>query len=88
MESLTSATNNDFSNSSNKLVITGNAKEPIEVSRHGIIVRFDISSEQEEADVIMVHQMVHAMEDNADAIIRVVADDTDVFYSFAICICC
>ncbi len=63
-----------------KLVITGHYKTPTEISHHGIVIpRRDMDTTQEEADTIMVHQVLLIADENPDAGISVLSDDTDVF---------
>ncbi len=62
-----------------KLVITGQDKTPVEISNGGVIInRRDMDTTQEEADTIIVQQLLMASRERA-AGITVLSDDTDVF---------
>ena len=61
-----------------KLVVTGSDLLPIEITKKKTSKRFDLLMHHEEADVIMVQQMVKLAYSEAKAI-SVVSDDTDVF---------
>ena len=53
---------------------------PIEISEGGVVVsRADLATSHEEADNIIVQQVLSCAAENAESIIIVVADDTDVF---------
>ncbi len=61
-----------------KLVITGQSGIPIEISHSGIVIhRNDIANTHEEADNIMIQQVLMLSEDGKS--ISVIADDTDVY---------
>ena len=63
-----------------KLVITGKDPTPVQVWINGTVQRQDLRTHHEEADVIIIHHLVHiasAASDDAD--IKVICDDTDVF---------
>ena len=61
-----------------KLVITGQSGMPIEISHGGVTIqRHDIATTHEEADNIIVQQVMMLAEN--DKPITVVADDTDVY---------
>ena len=65
-----------------KLVVTGHNTIPIEINLGCIIERHDLESNQEEADVIIIHQLlsiVHEGKRGKSKNIRVLSDDTDVF---------
>ncbi len=62
-----------------KLVITGQDKTPIEISNGGtVIYRRDLDTVQEEADTILVQQMLRVAKETTNGI-TVLSDDTDVF---------
>jgi hypothetical protein len=61
-----------------RLVITGAEPIPIEVTNGQILARTDLKTTHEEADVIMVNQMLHLAHSRSNPI-RVICDDTDVF---------
>ncbi len=60
-----------------KLVITGQNEVPVEVHKGVVINRRDLKTSQEEADMIMIHQICELA--NNVHCITVVCDDTDVF---------
>ena len=63
-----------------KLVITGQDPTPVQVWNNGTIKREDLTTNHEEADVIIVHHLVRiASGASDDSYIKVVCDDTDVF---------
>ena len=63
-----------------KLVITGADLVPIEISNGGVVIsRADLKTSHEEADNIIVQQVLSCAAENAESKITVVADDTDVF---------
>ena len=63
-----------------KLVVTGQDPVPVEISHGMIIHRADMRNTQEEADVIMIHQLLCIIDSaTEDTNITVISDDTDVF---------
>ena len=53
---------------------------PIEISEGGVVIsRADLATSHEEADNIIVQQVLSCAAENAESKIIVVADDTDVF---------
>ena len=62
----------------NRLVLTGQDPTPIEVFDGKVTLRHDLRTTHEEADVVIVQQMVHIALTGAPSI-RVISDDTDVF---------
>lgn len=62
----------------NRLIITGPCPTPDEVCMGIHIQRHDMTITHEEADVIMVNQVISAAREGSE-IIHVVCDDTDVF---------
>ncbi|KAG1683284.1 Poly [ADP-ribose] polymerase 4 [Nymphon striatum] len=63
-----------------KLVVTGADPVPIEISEGGVVIsRADLSTSHEEADNVIVQQVLSCAAENAESKITVVADDTDVF---------
>ena len=63
-----------------KLVVTGADPVPIEVSEGGVVIsRADLATSHEEADNIIVQQVLSCAAENAKSKVTVVADDTDVF---------
>ena len=63
-----------------KLVITGKDPTPVQVWINGTVQRQDLRTHHEEADVIIIHHLVHiASAASDDAHIKVICDDTDVF---------
>ena len=64
-----------------KLVITGQDPTPVQVWNNGTIQREDLKTNHEEADVIIVHHLGRiASGASDDSYIKVVCDDTDVFF--------
>ena len=62
-----------------KLVVTGRDPIPVEIHK-GLVIRCcDLKTMQEEADVIMIKQIIAISEELDGAGIRVMCDDTDVF---------
>ena len=61
------------------LVVTGRDPIPVEINKGVVIRRCDLKTMQEEADVIMIQQMIAISEELDGAGIRVMCDDTDVF---------
>ena len=62
-----------------KLVITSQDKTPVEISNGGVIInRSDMDTTHEEADVVLVQQMLTVSRENPAGIV-VVSYDTDVF---------
>lgn len=62
----------------NVLVVTASEPTPIQISNEYVEERQDLRTTHEEADVIIVQQVVHLAGIGRDSI-RVIADDTDVF---------
>ncbi|KAG1677170.1 hypothetical protein GQR58_013974 [Nymphon striatum] len=63
-----------------KLVVTGADPVPIEISEGGVVIsRADLSTSHEEADNVIIQQVLSCAAENAESKITVVADDTDVF---------
>ena len=63
-----------------KLVVTGADRVPIEISEGGVVIsRADLATSHEEADNVIVKQVLSCASENAESKITVVADDTDVF---------
>ena len=62
-----------------KPVVTGREPVPVEINRGLVIRRCDLKTVQEEADVIMIQQMIAISEELDGAGIQVMRDDTDVF---------
>ena len=60
------------------LVITGFAPEPLDMCNGEVITRNDLTTRHEEADTIMVQQMVHLASQGRETI-YIICDDTDVF---------
>ena len=65
--------------SRNKLVITSSSRTPTEIYKAVVTERQDISTSHEEADNIIVQQVVLCAKSQCDTIQLVVADDIDVF---------
>ena len=62
-----------------KLVVTGRDPVPVEISHGMIILRYDLRNAHEEADVIIIHQMLSIVESSMNDInISVISDDTDI----------
>ena len=62
-----------------KLLITGQSRTPTEIGKGGVVIlRRDLDTTHEEADIIIVQQMLLAAKENPTAI-TVISDDTDVF---------
>ena len=62
-----------------KLVVTGREPVTVEINKGLVIRRCDLKTVQEEADIIMIQQMIAISEELDGAGIRVMCDDTDVF---------
>ena len=63
-----------------KQVITGKDPTPVQVWINGTVQRQDLKTHHEEADVIIIHHLVHiASAASDDAHIKVICDDTAVF---------
>lgn len=63
-----------------KLVVTGQDPVPIEISEGGVVIsRADLATSHEEADIIIVQQVLSCVAENSESNITIVADDTDVF---------
>ena len=63
-----------------KLVVTGAGPVPNEISEGGVVMsRADLATSHEEADNVIVQQVLSCAVKNAESKITVVADDTDVF---------
>ena len=70
---------NQLPNNGPRFVITGPEPTPFELRAGEIYERTDLRTTHEEADVIIVQQVVHlAVNENKESI-RIIADDTDVF---------
>ena len=61
-----------------KLVVTGETESPIVIHKSVTIERVDLKTTHEEADHILVHQMVATAQGNQKGV-QVVSDDTEVF---------
>ena len=61
------------------LIVTGQGPCPIEVKMEDIRCRHDMTTYQEEADIIIVSQILKISSEASDPCITVVSDDTDVF---------
>jgi len=61
-----------------KLILTGPNPIPMEIAEYQVVERPDLRTTHEEADVIMVQQMVLLASSGVPSI-RVISDDTDVF---------
>lgn len=70
-------------NMSNKLVITGSQDVPIQVIHSVENQRPDLTSRHEEADIIMVQQVICSVTQSECNHVRVISDDTDVFVLLA-----
>ena len=69
-----------LASTNHKLVVTGRDPVPIEISHGMTINREDLRNAHEEADVIIIHQMLSIVESSTtDIKISVMSDDTDVF---------
>jgi hypothetical protein len=64
-----------------KLVLAGRDPMPVEIASGKAFVRDDLGTTHEEADVIMVYQVLHLVS-SGKCNIRVLCDDTDVFVVF------
>ena len=66
--------------SENKLIVTGmNPSEPpFQIYQNNVTILGHLQNLHEEADVIMIHQLLHASEQSSEPI-TIVCDDTDVF---------
>ena len=60
-----------------RIAVSGRGPVPIELFRGYQFHRADLRTTHEEADVTMVHQVLHL--ENGAQTIKVVSDDTDVF---------
>ena len=63
---------------SHRLVVTSQDPTPFEVNQGVILQRHDMRNRHEEADVIIVNQVVHLANDGMSSL-KVISDDTDVF---------
>ena len=66
-------------NMSHTLVVTGRSHVPEQVLRGEVTNRPDIRSTHEEADIMLVQQVVHAVQNCDSRSVKVISDDTDVF---------
>jgi len=66
------------------LVVTGRDQVSTEINKSIVISRRDLETSQEEADVIIVQQMVAITEEHGGDGIRVLCDDTDVFVFYSL----
>ena len=78
VENMTNLSTAPSTTSMNKLVVTGEQPEPIEVYRDIVYSRSDMMTTHEEADVIVVQQAMKAVS-NGYQEVKVLSDDTDVF---------
>ena len=63
-----------------KLVVTGADPVPIKISEGGVVISWaDLATSHEEADNVIVLQVLSCAVENAESKITVVADDIDVF---------
>ena len=64
-----------------KLVVTGPDPVPVEISYGISIHRTDLRNTQEEADVIIIHQLLCILDSTGEGndSVNVISDDTDVF---------
>ena len=69
-----------LSSTNHKLTATGRDPVPVEISHGMTILREDLRNAHEEADVIIIHQMLSIVESSIDINISVISDDTDVLY--------
>lgn len=67
-----------MSHASNRLVITGEHPVPTQITIDKVSEREDLRTTQEEADIIIVQQMVRIAETGVSSI-KVICEDTDVF---------
>ena len=58
-----------------KVIVTGASPIPVEITSSSITQRVDMRNTHEEADTIIIHQIITADVNNA----LVIADDTDIF---------
>ena len=72
--------------STNELVVTSENSVPIMIREGKALTRNDLQNTHEEADVIIINQLVHLAQRNASNIC-VVCDDTDVFIVLIHCYC-
>ena len=78
-----SAKKQQLASTIHKLVVTGRAPVPVEISHGMTIRREDLCNAYEEADVIIIHHMLSIVESSTNDInISVISDDTDVFVLF------
>ena len=63
-----------------KFVLTGKDPFPVEISQGYLSVLDECATTHEEADVVIVQQMVHiAVAKQGQCVIKIICDDTDVF---------
>lgn len=64
----------------NKLIVTGTDPNnpPFQIYKGNIVLLHQLKTFHEEADVIIIHQLIHALEQSSQPI-SIVCDDTDVF---------
>ena len=70
-----------LSSTNHKLMVTWRDPVPVEISHGMIIRREDLRNAHEEADVIIIHQMLSIVVESSmnDININAISDDTDVF---------
>ena len=69
-----------LASTNHKLVVTGRDPVQVEISHGMTICREDLRNAHEEANVIIIHQMLSIVESSTNDInISVISDDTDVF---------
>ena len=65
---------------SHKLILIGEDAAPFEISNGGVVIRrADLSTSHEEADNIIVQQVMLSARNSEESDITVISDDTDVF---------
>ena len=52
---------------------------PFQIAQNCVTPRNDLMNSQEEADVIIIHQLMHVVETSNQSPISIISDDTDVF---------
>ena len=60
-----------------RCIITGSTPIPVEIHKGLIIKRRDMEVHHEEADLVMINQMLHAVPQSNQ--VRIIADDADIF---------
>ena len=63
----------------NRLVVTEQDTRPFQIHRGNLTQRTDLKTEHEEADIIMIQQLIAEAKGKENETVHVICDDTDVF---------